>query len=251
MPSDDPRGGPPRRYSDTEVSRLLKHATELQEKDQTGGRLVDEGGITLATLQDVAAEAGIDPRYVRVAAARVDGRKSSGILSTLVGTRLLIRAEQAMPGELPERGLGEVGEEIEVATDVHGTASVAGRTLTWQSDRSDFWIRALKITVASRNGETRIQAREELDIYAVTLFGSVVGIGGVVGIGVGLGVGAVLGSALFATLFPVGLIGGLYAAMRKVMKSIGRERQARLEELVDRIARYARPGDRLPGPGDR
>lgn len=31
MPHDDsPRGDPPRRYSDTEVGRLLKYATELQ-----------------------------------------------------------------------------------------------------------------------------------------------------------------------------------------------------------------------------
>ena len=51
-------------------------------------------------------------------------------------------------------------------------------------------------------------------------------------------------------LFPVTLIGTLYLAMRRVMKSTGRKRLTQLEGLVDRIARYARPRDALPAPGD-
>ena len=73
MPHDDaPRGDSPRRYSDTELSRLLKVAAELQQSDE-GGRSVarEGGGMTLATLQKVAAEAGIEPRYVQLAAARI------------------------------------------------------------------------------------------------------------------------------------------------------------------------------------
>lgn len=244
MLPDDPRGGGPRRYGDEEVRRLLRHATELQQRDTAGRRgAIGSGGITLATLQEVAAEAGIEPRYIQLAASRIDSPKPVGIGSAFAGTPLLIRAERVLPGELAEEGLKEMGGEIEAATDVHGSTSVIGRTMTWRSAATDFWIRRLKVTVASRNGETRIQAREELDTYAVTLFGGVAGVGGVAfGTGVGLGVGAgVLGSALFATLFPLGLIGSLYVAMRQVMKAIGRGRQARLEELVDRVAWYARP----------
>ncbi len=36
------------------------------------------------------------------------------------------------------------------------------------------------------------------------------------------------------------LIPGLYVAMRQVMKSMGRKRHAKLERLVDRIARRVR-----------
>ena len=68
MPHDDaPRGDSPRRYSDTELSRLLKVAAELQQSDEAGRSVAREGGgMTLATLQEVAAEAGIEPRYVQL-----------------------------------------------------------------------------------------------------------------------------------------------------------------------------------------
>lgn len=59
------------------------------------------------------------------------------------------------------------------------------------------------------------------------------------GVGLGVGLGA-LGSALFAAAFPFTLTGGLYVAMRQVMKSIGRKRRAEAEALVDRIARYVK-----------
>ena len=74
MPHDDAaRGDSPRRYSDTELSRLLKVAAELQQSDEAGRSVAREGGgMTLATLQEVAAEAGIEPRYVQLAAARID-----------------------------------------------------------------------------------------------------------------------------------------------------------------------------------
>ena len=97
--------------------------------------------------------------------------------------------------------------------------------------------------MASRDGETRIQAEERLRGHAGALYGGVVGGGGMgIGMGVGFGVGlGALGSGLFAAAFPITLIGGLYVAMRQVMKSTGRKRRAEAEALVDRIARYVKP----------
>ena len=120
---------------------------------------------------------------------------------------------------------------------------MVGRTLTWRSATSEHQTRSLQVIVASRNGETRIQAEERLHGYAGALYGGGVGGAGMgVGFGVGFGVGlGALGSPLFAAAFPVTLIGGLYVAMRQIMKSIGRKRRARLDGLVDRIARYAEP----------
>ncbi|MCY4574130.1 MAG: hypothetical protein OXF01_15170 [Gemmatimonadetes bacterium] len=244
MPPDDPsRGDPPRHYSDTEVSRLLKYATELQQADEAGGRGGHEGGgMTLATLQEVAAEAGIEPRHVQLAAARIDGpAEPTGRGHVLAGTPLLVRAERVIPGELREEDYEQIVTEIQMATYVQGNALMVGRTLTWRSVASEHQFRRLQVTVESRNGETRIQAEERLHGYAGMLYGGVVGCGGTfcgtfVGLTVGLGG---LGSALFAAAFPVTLIGGLYVAMRQVMKSTGRKRRAQLEGLVERIARYA------------
>ena len=243
MPHDDPRGDPPRHYSDTEVSRLLKSATELQQADEAGGRGGHQGGgMTLATLQEVAADAGIEPRYVQLAADRIDNPETTGSGHSLAGTPLLVRAERVIPGELREEDYEQIVTEIQMATYVQGNALMVGRTLTWRSVTSEHQFRRLQVTVESRNGETRIQAEERLHGYAGMLYGGVVGGGGMgitfVGLLVGLGP---LGSALFAAAFPVTLIGGLYVAMRQVMKSTGRKRRAELDGLVDRIARYAGP----------
>lgn len=243
MPPDSP-DDEARHYSEKEVGRLLKHATELQQADEAGGPGAHEGGgMTLATLQEVAAEAGIEPRYIQQAAARIDTPKTGGLGHWLAGTSLLLRAERIIPGELREEDYERIVTEIQMDTDVPGNASMVGRTLTWRSVTSEHQSRSLQVTVASRNGETRIQAQERLHGYAGSLYGGVVcGAGMGVGMGVGFGVGlGALGSALFTAAFPVTLIGGLYVAMRQVMKSVGRKRRAELDGLVDRIARCVPP----------
>lgn len=102
MPPDDP-GDKARHYSEKEVGRLLKHATDLQQADEAGGPGGrGGGGMTLATLQEVAAEAGIEPRYIRLATARIDTPKPGGLGQWLAGTSLLLRAERIIPGELRE-----------------------------------------------------------------------------------------------------------------------------------------------------
>ena len=241
MPPDRP-DDEARHYSEKEVGRLLKHATELQQLDETGGPGGHEGGgMTLATLQEVAAEVGIEPRYIRLAAARIDNREASGIGPALAGTPLVLRAEQVIPGDLQEEDYEQIVTEIQMATDVPGNASMVGRTLTWRSVTSEHQTRSLQVTVASRNGETRIQAQERLHGYAGSLYGGVVfGAGTGVGLGVGFGVGlGALGSALFTAAFPVTLVGSLYVAMRQVMKSVGRKRRVELDGLLDRIAQCA------------
>lgn len=240
MPHDDPtRRDRPRRYSDKEVRRLLKYAAERQQSDEAGGAGGREGGgMTLATLQEVAAEAGIEPRYVQLAADRIESPEPTGLEHSLAGTALLVRAERIVPGELCEEDYEQIVAEIQMAVDVPGDATMVGRTLTWRSVTSEHQSRSLQVTVAPRNGETRIQAEERLHGYAGALYGGVVIGGGLgVGLGVGFGVGlGALGSALFAAAFPVTLIGGLYVAMRQVMKSVGRKRRGELDGLADRIA---------------
>ena len=241
MPPDDPTGRDrPRRYSDTEVGRLLKYAAERQQSDEAGGGGGGEGGgMTLAALQAAAAEAGIEPRYVQLAAARIDSPEPTGSEHRLAGTALLVRAERIVPGELREEDYEQIVAEIQMATELLGDTTMVGRTVRWRSVPSEHQLRSLQVTVASRNGETRIQAEERLHRYAGTLYAAILGGGGVtVGVGVGFGVGLVLGSALFAAAFPVTFIGGVYVAMRQFMKSVGRKRRAELDGLVDRIVHW-------------
>lgn len=238
---------PVRRYGDKEVRRLLQRAAELQKQESVREYGDDAGGLTLADLQEVAAEAGIHPRYIQRAAAGIEGSGPSGLAARLAGTELTITVERIVPGELPEEGFEQAILEIQRAFSGSGNPSMVGRTLMWKSDAMEHQS-SLQVTVSSRHGETRIRAEERLHgTAAAAHLGLVVGAGMGVGLGVGFSVGlAVLGSALFATLFPVGAIGGIYAGVRHWMKKFGVKRRRELERMADRIAGYART-DELPG----
>ncbi|MDE2982054.1 MAG: hypothetical protein OXU74_12755 [Gemmatimonadota bacterium] len=239
MSSDLPT--PVRRYGDKEVRRLLQRAAELQKQESVREYADDGGGLTLADLQEVAAEAGIHPRYIQQAAAGIDGSGPSGLVARLAGTELTITVERVVPGELLDEGFEQAIMEIQRAFSGSGNPSMVGRTLMWKSDTMDHQS-SLQVTVSSRRGETRIRAEERLHgTAAAAHLGLVVGAGMGVGLGVGFSVGlAVIGSALFATLFPVGAIGGIYAAVRHWMKKFGIKRRRELELMADRIAGYAR-----------
>ena len=242
MASDD-RRPPSRRYGDEAVRSLLKLATKIQEEEAGRGRGPDGEGLTLAQIQEAAAEAGIDPAYVQRAAARMDYFESPQPGTRWAGTPLMIRTERIIPGEITHEDFWQVPAEMDARYNSLGPGSVkmAGRTLTWKS--AEGGERSIQVTVASRMGETRIQAFEDLQASADNLFGGVVGAGGLgVGLGVGIFVGAkVLGSTLFSVLFPIVVIGGLYFGARRLMRWVSAKRRRQLEALVDRIAEYARP----------
>jgi hypothetical protein len=143
-------------------------------------------------------------------------------------------------GEIPGEDLGELVPEIQRAADGHGNASQLGHTLTWNSGTGGDAERTLQVTVTSRDGQTRIRIEERLHGMAGALFGGIVAGGGTgLGLGVGLGVGlGALGSAAFATLFPVGAIGGCYLLARSIFAAVSKRRRRVLLQLLDRITEY-------------
>ena len=241
MASDD-RGRRYRRYGDEDVRRLLELATQIQQEEAGRGHGTDGEGLTLAQIQEAAAEAGIDPVYLQRAAARIDHSDTSEPWVRWVGTPLTIRTERVVPGEITEEDFRQVPSEMDAKHFFLGPGSVAmaNRTLTWKS--AEGGNRSIHVAVASRMGETRIYASEELHSAADSLFGGLVGLGGL-GLGLGVGIfvgGKILGSTLLSVLFPVAIIGGLYLGARRLMRWISGRRRRILESLVERIADYAR-----------
>ncbi len=227
----------PRRYTDDEVGEILKRATDIQHREAPPK--AGSTGLTLAELQEIAAEAGIDPRHLQRAAADLDSEPPSSLGTALAGAPLTVRVERVLPGEFDEQDFERLLPEIQQASAGHGNATMVGRTLTWSSETSQRH-RSLQITVSSMGGETLVRAEERLHGLAGALYGGLVGGGGGgIGIGVGVGVGVdVLGSALFATVFPIAVAGGFYLIARQIMKTNARNRREVLERLVDRISEH-------------
>lgn len=67
--SDHPT--PPRLYSEEEVSKILDRATGLH-RERPGHSSGSSSGLSLAELEEIALEAGIDPLDLRRAAMELD-----------------------------------------------------------------------------------------------------------------------------------------------------------------------------------
>jgi len=229
----------PRLYDEKEVGELLERATDLQRQDPV--RAAASGGMSLAELEEIAAEAGIDPRFLRRAAAEM---ASGGTVPEgwehITGERLTLVREAVVPGELDQDGYERMVEVIQTTAQEHGQPSLLGRTLTWQAETASK-TRTIQVTVTSRDGETHIRAVERLHQMASGLFA-----GTVVGGGVGLGVGAglplalsVFGSGLLAFAFPAASVTLLLLACREIYRNIVRKREIALSTLVDAMVEAA------------
>lgn len=229
----------PRLYDEKQVGKLLKRATELQQEDGSHTRAT--GGMSLAELEEIAGEAGIDPRFLRRAAAELasGGFEASG-WERVTGEQLTLVQEAVVAGELPPEGFERVVAAIQMAAREHGQPSLLGRTLTWQAETAGK-SRTIQVTVSVRHGETHVRAEERLHQLASGLFaGTTLGGGTGVGVGVGLPVALeVFGSALLAVAFPLAAVTLAYMTAREIYARIVRRRRKALAGLVDAVVASA------------
>ena len=67
----------PHVYGEQEIGQILKRATELQDQEPTAP---SSSGLTLRELEEVAVEAGIDPRFLRrVSTPRIPTRSPGDV----------------------------------------------------------------------------------------------------------------------------------------------------------------------------
>lgn len=254
-----------RRYSEKEVSRLLKRATELQ---RNVGVSPAARGLTLGELEDAAAEAGLDPALLRQAAAELDmgslPEAGSGLGTRLAGAPLRTLIERSLSGEVPTSAFASMVPLIQMAADSPGQASQVGNTMTWQS-QNPASPRSLQILVTAHGGNTLIRIEERYGALAGGLFGGFVGGGSGVSLGIGGAIAGALGSVALAVILPVTITATTYLVVRRSFRSIVWRRRGILEKLFDTLVSHAetaiaeeqrsrelsqpppRPG--LPGPG--
>jgi hypothetical protein len=230
----------PRLYDEREVGKILERATEIQRQEPA--RAAEGGGLSLEELEEIALEAGIDPRHLRRAAVELDtGEIDPSGWDRLVGDHTTLVYEAMVPGELPQDDFEGVVSAIQQVAREHGQPSLLGKTLTWQAETPSK-TRSIQVVVSARRGETHIRVEERLHQFASGLFGGIIGgVGGGVGLGVGLPIGLeALGSALFATAFPLGIIGLSYLGARQIYRQVIKRRRAKLAELLDSVTEAVR-----------
>lgn len=224
---------PARVYGEKEIGRILQRATELQHDEPTA----PAAGMTLAELEEIAVEAGIDPRLLRRAARELETTRTDGSIWTkVVGDEVVLVREATLDGELDEEGFERVVAAIQMSSHDHGQPSLLGRTLTWRSE-TPTKTRTMQVVVTSRDGMTQVRLEENLTQTAVGwMAGMTAGVGVGVGVGAGLPLGVTLfGSTLFAVAAPIGTVALSYIAAREIYRAIVRSRRAAVDRLFDGV----------------
>jgi len=226
----------PRRYSEKEAGLILRKAAEMQRAEPSAA---DPSGFSLAELEEVAREAGIDPAVVRSAAAELDVPAGESFSAALVGGPLTVRLETELPGEYPADRFDSLVPAIQNASTWQGHAGAVGKSLTW-SARSESNTSSLQVLVVASGGNTLIRVEERLGGLATALFGGVIGgVGAGAGLGIGAGVGAAIGSTLFAVGFPVFMLGGSYYLSRAIYSAYVKKERGKLRLLLDQLSAHA------------
>jgi hypothetical protein len=222
----------PRRYSEDEVGQILRRATELQRAEPTA---TDPAGLTLAELEEIAAEAGIDSGMLRQAASELNVRQPATLGSRLAGAALDVAIERVVEGEMPVERLEELVPTIVAATPGRGTASAVGRSLTWSSQEGSN-LTEQQVLVACQSGQTLIRVEQSYSGLAAGWFGGIMGgVGGGLGFGLGGALSATLGLGAGLVAFPLTAVVGSFYLARAIYASQVRSRQVAAHALVDRL----------------
>ena len=231
-----PSNLPDRRYGDTETEAILRRAAELQASGSVTPRT--NTGLTLAELEGIAKEAGLDPVLIRQAAREID-RPAAARPAPLLGAPTRLIAERSAEGELSEELWGQMVGEVQRTLGAAGHASQVGRTRTWSviGPMGAPSLRAVTLTVVSQDGQTTFRAEEPIGQLAGALFGGLMGGLGGGGLGAALGIGlGVFHSGAVGAGLALAQVAGSYGLARTIYTRTAQSRLRALDELLDRLA---------------
>ena len=234
---------PTRQYTEREVRLILKTAVELQQ--QRADRASElAGGMSLVELEQVAVEAGLDPAYVRRAAAQLNAVGPPAEQSVFLGGPSHIVIERVVDVAIDPSRFDQLLDVVRAVTHEVGEVSTVGRQFGWKGRMDGAKTEA---NVSAGDQRSTIRIRVELDEVALGHFmlkGALFGIGG-----------GLIGTAIAVTaLGPIALgvgaatLGTGYFWARSGFRRAGSRYRARADELIDalvarasEIARETRP----------
>lgn len=228
------RTRPERSYGEDEVAEILQRAAGLESQ-----RKLERPALSLAEIEAIARDSGIDPGLVRRAARELEqhrGEKSLG--ARLAGAPLQRVVEREVEGELgPEVHevlAGELRAAFGGSSMTMGQVSTVGRTLAWTGYTRGGLV---ELTVFPREGKTVIRAQLNSAGAAAGLFG---GLMGGVGGGLGANVAWMVPSLLQLPWYTgaaaaLGVVGFAWGLARTLFAGSANGMHRRLEAVVDTL----------------
>jgi hypothetical protein len=215
---------PTRRFDEKEFALILRRAAQLQQSDAAGPR---GSGLSLAEIESIAAEAGIDPAYVRQAVVAVSSDTAT-IGRRLMGAPARFQDQRQLPAPLDREALAAA---LDVARDEFGRHGATREVLdgvewTARDDYGNAWI-----AIRARGGPPRVVAGADRT-NAAWVLGTLLPIGGLIA---GNALAALAGLDPSITPTIIGAAGGLIGA-RALWRRTATRWQARVQRVLDRLA---------------
>ena len=170
-----------RRFTDREIGLILGRAVELEESSPSAG-LPGGRGLTLAELQDIAKEAGIDPGMVGRAVTELEGRRGLEPPS-IWGPAAVRREVRTVPGEMSREAVGELFRVVDQEVEAQGTVVEALGGVRWTSNTRFL---STQVSVEPSGEDTLLRVEER---YSEMVRGPLHGVPASWGLILGLGVG--------------------------------------------------------------
>lgn len=125
-----------RRYDDDEVREIFERATSLDGPAGSGGRVTSgppASGMTLAEIQEIGAEAGIDPALVARAAAGLD--TAGDVVPTIrhFGVPISVGRIVDLPDRLTDREWERLVVRLRDLFQARGTVTLEGSLRSWSN----------------------------------------------------------------------------------------------------------------------
>jgi len=216
-----------RLYSDKEVALILRKATDLQQ--QSGSETGD--GLSLPVLADIAREIGVEPKFVKQAAAALEDR--SAARAALWGGPTLYASHLASSRKLSRDEMLRLVDRVRGVTQRQGGVQEVLGAVEWKTSGQPS---ELAVTITPGGDVTRVRMMGDRGGAAALTWGlSVAG---------GLAAGGIAG----AILEPATVLGGIGVMTATVTAGLGLARalwgrstqkfEARFAQLREELSRY-------------
>ncbi len=217
-----------RRYSDEEFALILRKASELQERGPRPPS--SRGGMSLAEIQAIAAEAGIDAQLVAQTASLLPTRGSDRAARVLGGPSSY-HLEHSTAGEISQEDLGRFLDVIRRVTKHQGQGTRVLDSLEWRTVGE---VSQIHINVTARDGQTRVQIIGDRQAAGALTYVSS-GLAWMIA-AVAIGSGLDVTSAVGVLSILAGAAGGAFLTARTIWKSTSSGFRRKVTELMEELS---------------
>ncbi len=241
---------------------VLERASELDRESPPV-----EGALSIGTIEQVAAEAGIAPDHVRAAFQQVGPAAGSpaasagpGAIATATGTSVdrkaeKISAHRIVDGEVPTTEHEALAAEIQATLGQAGHVTSLGRSFTWTSTSQSAGDPRVLVSITTEEGKSRILVEQsqgnDLTKYIVPPLsaagGATVGMG-LVALLLGGDTGATAGGIALVVTGATFAFGSAMTAAQTMWARFRNRSVPRVEQLADQLVEFVSRKALPPGP---